>query len=309
MGKRNVLMFDLGSGTFDVSILTVKISDIQVKATAGFDFSATITRPKFEELNKDLFVKCIETVEKCLMDAKMNKNAIDDVVMVGGSSMILKVQEMLQDLLNGNKPCRNIDPDEDCIWRDNSSRNLDKVFEGERTRTSDNNFLGEFILKCIQKAPRGVPRLEIIFDLQANGILQVSKRDIITGSKTKAVIKSRRLSKNKIDVMIKDAKKFKAEDEEHRKKNAAMRTLLGYLDQMRYEINNNKSENKNAKEAAMKVPFEWLDGKKELVEVHEYEEKKKELMRIWKPGAGVSEEVPLAFRKLAGTRSSKEHNK
>ncbi|CAI9103597.1 OLC1v1002112C1 [Oldenlandia corymbosa var. corymbosa] len=407
MGKRNVLIFDLGGGTFDVSVLTIKSGNIEVKATGGdthlggedfdnrmvnqfinefqrkhnkdisgnpkslrrlrtacerakrilsssaetlididclfegIDFSALITRSKFEELNKDLFVKCIETVEKCLVDAQMNKNAIDDVVMVGGSSRIPKVQQILKDLLNGKELCRNINPDEAVAYgatiqaailsgrgnenienlvlaevtplslgvetkgevmnsliprntviptrvtkpftcsSDNSSSVLVKVFEGERARTSDNNLLGELVLTGIQIAPRGIPKLEVIFDLQANGILSVSARDEITGSKKDIIIKSGRLSRNEIDMMIIEANKFKAEDEKHRKKNAAKLALLNYLYQMRDGIKNNV-EKRDAEEA-MKKAFEWLDEKEELAEVHEYEEKKKALMRIWKP--------------------------
>ncbi|CAI9103598.1 OLC1v1002113C1 [Oldenlandia corymbosa var. corymbosa] len=405
--KRNVLIFDLGGGTFDVSILTIKKGNIEVQATAGdshlggedfdnrmvnhfinefkkkhnrdisenpksirrlrtacerakrilstafetvvdidclfegIDFSATITRPKFEDLNKDLFVKCMEIVGKCVTDANINKEAVDDVVLVGGSSRIPKVQRMLQDLLNKKELCRNINPDEAVAYGatiqaamlsgqgnekfqnlvlseitplslgvetkgevmnvviprntiiparvtkpfscsiDNSSSVLVKVFEGERARTSDNYFLGKLVLAGVQIAPRGVPKLNVIFDVPANGILRVSVEDSFTGTEKRITIKSGRLCRNEIDTMIAEANKLKAEDDNHLKKNAAMQAFLEFLYQMRDDVN--KSRKKKNVEEAMKKAFEWLDEKDELAEVHEYEDKKKQLMRIWKP--------------------------
>ncbi|CAI9096897.1 OLC1v1033144C1 [Oldenlandia corymbosa var. corymbosa] len=261
----------------------------------GIDFSSSLTRPKFEDLNKDLFIKCIETVERCLVDSQINKNAIDDVVMVVGSSRIPKVQRTLRELLNGKELCRDINPDEAVAYgaaiqaailngqgkknnkikdlvltevtplslgfetvgevmnvaisrnsaiptkatrsitttTDNGSSLRVRLFEGERARSTDNNLLGEIVLNGIQIAPRGVPQLEITFDLQANGILQVSQRDKVTGSKVNTIIKSGRLSKNEIDGMIIEANKFKAEDEDHRKKHIAYMAFLEVLYQMR----------------------------------------------------------------------------
>ncbi|CAI9092423.1 OLC1v1027652C1 [Oldenlandia corymbosa var. corymbosa] len=410
-GKRNVLIFDLGGGTFDISILAIKIGNIEVKATAGdthlggedfdnrmvdhfikefkrkhgkdisgnpksmrrlrtacerakrilsssaetrididslfegIDFSATITRPKFEELNSDLFSRCMETVEKCLADAKMTKYSVDDVVMVGGSSRIPKVQQMLQEMLNGKELCRNINPDEAVAYgaavqaailsgqgnekvqdlvlvevtplslgiettgqvmdvliprnttiptkrvgnfttrKDNQTSVLFEVFEGERAISRDNKLLGKFTLTGVQNAPRGVPKLEVTFDLQANGLLNVSARDKITGHQKSIIISSGRLSRDEIDMMIKEANKFKMEDEKHRKKNAARYSFENYIFQMRDHLNFNlmsSSERKKAEEA-MKKAFQWLDAREELAEVYEYDEKKKELMRIWKP--------------------------
>ncbi|CAI9092421.1 OLC1v1027650C1 [Oldenlandia corymbosa var. corymbosa] len=319
-GKKNVLVFDLGGGTFDVSVLTInRKGNIEVKAIAdnthlggedfdnrmvnhfrkefkrkhrkdisenpksmrrlrtgcekakrilsscsetrididslfeGIDFSAAITRPKFEELNSDLFVKCIEMVEKCLADAKMNKKALDEVVLPDeavayGSAVRAAVltgnqgNEKLQDFVlieviplslglkltgevmkfliprNTLLPTRVTMKFTTSNTVDEKSCQRIKVFEGERARTTDNNFLGEFELEGIKKAPRGTPRIELCFDLQVNGILNVSARDMNTGRKKSIRINSGRLSRDEINRMIKEANKFKAMDEKRREK-------------------------------------------------------------------------------------------
>ncbi|CAN6307105.1 unnamed protein product [Urochloa humidicola] len=215
---------------------------------AGIDFCTTITRSRFEELNKDLFNKCMKTLEKCLQDAKMDKSSIHDVVLVGGSTRIPKVQNMLKEFFNGKELRRNINPDEavaygaaiqasilsgetndgqDILLRDVSPLSLGieikkdftmsvviprntaiptkkvnryttlydyqtsvsiKVYEGESLSTKDNNLLGEFVLTGIPPAPVGVPRLDVTFDIDVNGILNVTAEDIDTGRKNNIII-------------------------------------------------------------------------------------------------------------------------
>ncbi|KXG39675.1 hypothetical protein SORBI_3001G419000 [Sorghum bicolor] len=211
----------------------------------GIDFCTTITRSRFEELNKDLFSKCMKALDKCLSDAKMDKRSVHDVVLVGGSTRIPKVQNMLREFFCGKELCQSINPDEavaygaaiqasilcggtddgrlvDMLLRDvtplslgietednftmsviiprNTSIPTKKsrrfttiddnqttvsipVYEGESAKTWNNNLLGKFELTGIPPAPRGKPRLETTFEIDANGILKVSEEDLDTGRK------------------------------------------------------------------------------------------------------------------------------
>ncbi|KAJ0045741.1 hypothetical protein Pint_06284 [Pistacia integerrima] len=272
-GERNILIFDLGGGTFDVSLLTIDNDIFKVKATAGdthlgggdfdnnmrtlsfttettvqidyffngIDFYSNISRAKFEELNMDLFRKCLEPVEKCLNDAEMNKMSVHDVVVVGGSTRIRKVQQLLQDFFNGKTLCKDINADEavaygaaiqalllsgqgnekvkDLTLLDVIPLSLGieikggymsvmiprntaiptkmehiyttvydyqtaidfKVYKGERPRTRDNNLLGSFYFSGIPPALIGVSEMNVCFDIDANGILNVSAEDITIG--------------------------------------------------------------------------------------------------------------------------------
>ncbi|XP_052135713.1 heat shock cognate 70 kDa protein-like [Oryza glaberrima] len=243
----------------------------------GIDFRVTITRSRFEELNKDLFGKCMVAMENCLRDAKVDKGSVDDVVLVGGSTRIPKVQKMLSEFFDGKELCRSINPDEavacgaaiqasvlcggtddkrlvDMLLRDVTPLSLGietendsmscimsvviprntaiptkkvaegfttrydnqisvtcKVYEGESASIKDNNLLGEFDLCGILQAPRGVPRLDVTFDIDANGVLNVSAEDKDTGQKNSITISNRsgRLNKEEIERMALEAERYK----------------------------------------------------------------------------------------------------
>ncbi|GFP79403.1 heat shock cognate 70 kDa protein [Phtheirospermum japonicum] len=405
--KKNVLIFYLGSGTFDVSLLTIDEEIFEVKATTGdthlggedfefkrkhnkdisgnpraltrlrtacerakstlssstlttieidclyegVDFHTSITRARFEDLNLDLFKKCMEPVENCLRDSGMDKSSVDDVVLVGGSTRIPKVQQLLQDLFNGRELCKSINPDEAVAYgaavqaailssndqkgqlnlvlldvtplslgvslhgdvmsvfiprntnlpsrmekvvstvEDNQTSLLIRVLEGERTRTMDNNLLGKFVLTGIPPAPRGVAKVDVCFDIDANGILNVMAKDRTTGRKNMITITNDqgRLSKEEIEKMVQEAKKYKKEDEEYKKKVESRNALENYAYNIRKTISDDEiasklpAADKRKVEDAIKSVIQWLDGNHQLAEVYKSEDKLKKLERIWNP--------------------------